>query len=341
MRIPRGALPVAALTCSILLGACGGGSAPSGAASDPDTTDATAGEILSGLPSDFALPGLDATYESVTLAPDTSVVDKATIKRDLRSVDSRDDGATLRFAGDSDVARSLRPGQVVSFETIGIGRVESVGEDGGEILVTATAAPLSDFISDGVVAWSAPISFDDIPEEAYAQAAASEGFKVASVSDGPPGFAPELAIKGKGLSFKGKIKGFDVAYSFTPTPDQLKFRDHRRAPQRRASWTNEVRITAKGFVASSSTPARRPSSTPPCAACVVRPRSIGRPSRSTTRNSTEPSSAGRCRSQSRSRSRSDPADDAQPEGRPSGRAGVRDDPGQGLVGRQLQDDLRQ
>ena len=59
------------------------------------------------------------------------------------------------------VART--PGQVVAFETVGIARIDSVEESGGQLVVPTTGAPLDEFVQDGVIAWDANVRFDQLP----------------------------------------------------------------------------------------------------------------------------------------------------------------------------------
>lgn len=137
--VRRRASIVVVLTCSFLVTACGAAT-PDVSEPDPLATQAPIEDVLTGLPSDFAMRGLTTTYDEVTLADDAAIVDRAAVRHGLQAIDPDDDGATLRFSGDTDSVRALRPGQVVAFESVGIGRIVSIQEEAGQLVVKATGA---------------------------------------------------------------------------------------------------------------------------------------------------------------------------------------------------------
>jgi hypothetical protein len=226
-----------ALLLTIAVAACGGQAAPSG----PTGASGEAGGAT-GLPSDFTLANLATTYEGVTLAEDTAIVDRASVKAGLKAIDESEGGAILRFDKATAAVTALRPGQVVAFESVGIARIDAVHEEGDELVVTTSGATLDEFISDGVLAFDAPIRFDQLPAEAYTTAMAHEGYQLASAGDLTPGVSAELAAATVDLVYKGKIRDFDVEWKLTPSAEKIDF-------ELKVSRSN-VAVTAKGHVTS-------------------------------------------------------------------------------------------
>ena len=238
MRTRAGAVLATCLSFTVFLAACG---APNGAAQPVPSAD-PAGTSASGLPSDFAFSDLKTTFEDVTLADGAASVDRATVKAGLQAIEPTETGAVLRFAAGTDAVAGLKPGQVVAFETIGIARIDSVEETGGQLVVMTTGATLDEFVRDGVIAWDANVRFDELPAEAYATAAIADGYEyVASASSHPPA-GTSLAAADVDLVYKGKIRDFDVEWKLTPSAEKIDY-------ELEISRSN-VAITAKGFVSS-------------------------------------------------------------------------------------------
>ena len=207
-----------ALLLTLAIAACGGPANPSG-------TVGGSGEPagISGLPSDFTLPNLATTYEGVTLAEGATIVDRASVKAGLKAIDDSEGGAILRFGKDVAAVEALRPGQIVAFESVGIARIDAIQEEGGELVVTTSGATLDEFITDGVLAFDAPIRFDQLPPEAYTTAMAREGYQLASAGELTSGVSAELAAATVDLVYKGKIRDFDVEWKLTPSADKIDF----------------------------------------------------------------------------------------------------------------------
>lgn len=228
----------ALLALSLAVAACGGGPA-----SVPDDRTAT------GLPSDFTLPGLTTTYEDVVLAPNAVVVDRAAVRAGLQAIQPSDTGATLAFAAGTPGVADLEPGQVVAFESVGLARVTDVRATDGQVLVSATGATLDEFIQDGALGFEAPIRFDQLPPEAFADAMIASGYQhIAAAGNLTPGVRAQLAEATSEFTFKNKIRDFDVEWKLKPTADKIEF-------DLTVSRSN-VAVTAKGHVSSFSQGAR-------------------------------------------------------------------------------------
>src|SRR5262245_38620760 len=165
MRTRAAAILAACLSLTLFLAACGGG-APS-ATSAPEAPAAAAGSTASGLPSDFTFSDLKTTFDDVVLVDGAATVDRATVKAGLQAIEPTETGAVLKFAAGTDAVAGLKPGQVVAFESVGLARIDSVQESGGQLVVSTTGATLDEFIQDGVLAWDADVRFDQLPAEAY------------------------------------------------------------------------------------------------------------------------------------------------------------------------------
>ena len=221
MRTRAGAVLAACLSLTLFLAACGGG-APSGATA-PDSSADPAGGTASGLPSDFTFSDLKTTFENVTLVDGAATVDRAAVKAGLQAIEPTETGAVLKFAAGTEAVAGLEPGQVVAFETVGLARIDSVEESGGQLVVSTTGATLDEFVKDGVIAWDADVRFDQLPAEAYAPAAVADGYEfVASAADLPPA-GTTLAAADVDLVYKGKIRDFDVDWKLTPSAEKIDY----------------------------------------------------------------------------------------------------------------------
>lgn len=172
--------------------------------------------------------GLETSYE-VTYADDAAIIEPEVAEARLRSVS--EDGRTFRFEP-ADELRELEPGQVALFGGVGFGRVASVREDGGELVITTTEASLADVIVDGEIGWTYGIHWDQLPEASYRQAAQTMAAAFVAQTPAPMRLAvarPDddgqvvLAADGivEGLEYSGTVQGFEVSVKLTPAADRL------------------------------------------------------------------------------------------------------------------------
>jgi hypothetical protein len=197
------------LTIALLLVACGPASAP-----DQPPPD-----------------GLETTYD-VTYTDETRVIEAS--EAEAQHVSTSDDGRTFRFRP-TDSLRALQPGNVAIFGGIGFGRVSAVRDEGGELVVETTEATLGEAIENGEIGWTLPVRWDQLPAASYReagetiatafaeQAGGSDAVLAMAISE--PESEPEvtLAENGltEGLTYSGKVEGFDVTVSLNPTAERL------------------------------------------------------------------------------------------------------------------------
>ena len=158
------------------------------------------------------LADVTTTYQ-VTLVPGTTVIDAATVADALVDL-----GETqVRFRAGADQVRDLQPGAVVIFAGRAIRRVVSVSEVGGEIVVETAAAVLSDAIQEGTLGWRHDVSWSAVAPLVPAVA----GLAGRSVVLLPRATLLPQASPSGGLSFEGKVQGFDAKVQLVTGADRI------------------------------------------------------------------------------------------------------------------------
>lgn len=201
------------LAGALLLSACGGG-----VDIDPDGV---------GQPGDGPAD-LETTYE-VSYTDGTTLIDNEAAEAQLISVS--EDGRTFRFRP-TDQLRALTPGEVAIFGGVGFGRVSTVRDEGGELVVETTEATLADAIDDGDIGWSYPVRWDQLPAASYRHAAETMATAFAAQTPQPamlavarPDVRPVMVLAEdgltEGLTYSGSVQGFDVTVSLKPTAERL------------------------------------------------------------------------------------------------------------------------
>lgn len=209
-------LLTAALTAATLVGACGGPAAPA----------------------EVAVPGLTTRFENVTLAEGVDVIEPAALAPAIRAVEPADDALTLRLDPGASGVGDLAPGDVALLGGAGPRRIESVVNEGGDLVVRTSPAGLGEVIETGTIGWSYGFSWDEIETSAWAGAAPA-GMELAS-AELTPQVRQELAIRGTELKFKGDVKGFEVELKMVPRSDKLEFEF--------SATKAKVKVQAKGWI---------------------------------------------------------------------------------------------
>jgi hypothetical protein len=177
------------------------------------------------------------TYD-VTYAPGTAVVDAATVTDALLEL-----GEThVRFRASAAQVRDLQPGAVVLFAGLAVRRVVSVSETGGEIVVETAPAALSDAIAEGTLGWGHDVSWGALAPVLAPRVAGLAGRSV--VLSPAATFRPHASPLG-GLSFEGKVQGFDAKVQLVPGADRL---DLTITVTRSAGGKKAMGAKAVGFV---------------------------------------------------------------------------------------------
>jgi hypothetical protein len=187
------------LAGTLVFAACAGSSTPG--TTDTDDTPGLVGE---------------STFD-VTLTDQAVVLDDATAEAFLGATD---DQSELRFKGSAAAAKALKPGQVVVVPGELGRKVASVRESNGEIVVATTEATLGEIVKTGTVSWKKQILWNELPQETYTSAVDPLLGLVATVDGRVPDRLAPLSAP-SGMNFEGKVQGFDVKYTLSPTPDRL------------------------------------------------------------------------------------------------------------------------
>jgi hypothetical protein len=160
-----------------------------------------------------------STYD-VALKPETKLIDAQTMSRAYRGAD-RNGSLTFEAARAPAIA-ALTPGTVVIFADTALIRVTSVRTAGGIISVSGQPAGLEDAIDHGRIAWSAPLDFSRMvfnPPPGFQRVRNEQGPMLALLR---AFIQPaEAGISLADNSWTGKVQGFDVKMTLTPSNGNL------------------------------------------------------------------------------------------------------------------------
>ena len=180
------------------------------------------------------LPG---TIADVSLTSNTVRIDDATTRRILKSVGS--DGDLFVFDNSDKRIQDLHEGQILFLENVAVRKVLAVARKDNLIVVGADYASLADFIQQGRLKWDAPIRFGSL----FARSNELPGPQ--TVTSGmwwiPNGSV--YAASG-GLSYSGKVDGWDTSMSVTPSSNRMDM----TFKVSRSYQGMTVMVSAKGFL---------------------------------------------------------------------------------------------
>lgn len=112
------------------------------------------GASVAGTPSQFYTP-TDAVYD-VKYTDQTVRIDFPTVQQTLRAVSP--DGSALVFDSSDPRLQGLTAGKVLFLEHLGVRRIVDVEQQGSQVGLITQAASISDFIQDGHIKFTAPMS---------------------------------------------------------------------------------------------------------------------------------------------------------------------------------------
>jgi hypothetical protein len=157
-----------------------------------------------------------AATGSVTLTPETVVVDEATGDAALRGVS--EDGRSFRFDPALAAVRTAAPGSILLLRGRAFGRVTAVRDEGGDLVVDTEPATLTDLVQDGTLEWDGAVDITrgTILVDGGASVTATQVGPVVSLAfqnadEPPPSFTYSGTLDG--------AYGFDV--KFTPAPGRI------------------------------------------------------------------------------------------------------------------------
>ena len=180
------------------------------------------------------LPGTIADF---TLSSNTVRIDDATTHRILKSVGS--DGDVFVFDNSDKRIQDLHEGQVLLLDNIAVRKVLAVARKDSLIVVGTDYASLTDFIQQGRLKWDAPIKFGSL----FAQVDEPSDPRVGGAS---MWWIPDGTVYADtgGLSYSGKVDGWDTSMSVTPSSNRL---DMTFKVSRSYQGMN-VMVSSKGFL---------------------------------------------------------------------------------------------
>jgi hypothetical protein len=169
----------------------------------------------SGVPSQFRdLSKLPGTVFDVTYTPNTVRIDLPTVQRALKSV-SRDARVFLFDASDSRIS-SLKEGNIMFLEHLGVRRVTGTVRQGAQVAVVTDEASLPDFIQKGRIEFSVPVDFRKNSARSFPQVNPSGVFAGIMQRLFPVVYASE-ENKGKlGLHAKGEVDNWEFELEGEP-----------------------------------------------------------------------------------------------------------------------------
>jgi hypothetical protein len=180
------------------------------------------------------LPG---TIADVTFTSNTVRFNEPTVHHILQSVGS--DGDVFVFNASDQRVRSLHAGQVILLDDVAVRKVVAVARKGDFIIVGTDYAAIPDFVQQCRLRWSAPIHFGSL----FAQVKTSPDVQSPAWKMWLTPSGTVYAATG-GLSYSGKVDGWDTSMSVTPTSDRLDMafkvsRDYKGM---------SVMLSSKGFL---------------------------------------------------------------------------------------------
>jgi len=172
------------------------------------------------LPSSFYTPP-HAVYE-VTYTPNTVRIDFPTTQRLLRSVS--EDARVFVFDGSDPRLADLQPGKIMFLEHLGARRVDAVQRQGSQTDVLTEFAGLTDFIQNGRIEFSTPISSQKAKAELPSTPTDFGLFDGLRAWLQPPivAYAGEANKTAVGLSTSGKLNDWEYELKGEPEGDGFK-----------------------------------------------------------------------------------------------------------------------
>jgi hypothetical protein len=172
------------------------------------------------LPSSFYTPP-HAVYE-VTYTPNTVRIEFPTTQRLLRSVS--EDARVFVFDGGDPRLADLQPGKIMFLEHLGARRVDAVQRQGSQTDVLTEFAGLTDFIQNGRIEFSTPISSQKAKAELPSIRPDLGVFDGLQAWLQPPlvAYASEANKTAVGLSTSGKLNDWEYELKGEPEGDGFK-----------------------------------------------------------------------------------------------------------------------
>jgi hypothetical protein len=211
------------------LAACGGGG-------DDDDDSGGGGGTFTNEVEDVTY---DVSYsDDAVVVESDAMVDVVAVSEDLK---------TVTLAAGSDTAEGIEEGDVILIAESTFGTVESIEEDGDEVVVTLGDATLNEIIQDGTLAWKDEIHWDELSASSLSESFVQAGFipegglgdaENRPRQEGTP--APTFAVP-TGLKFSGMYRGWQVTVELKPTAERLNF-------TLTAKYQDVVAVTGTGFI---------------------------------------------------------------------------------------------
>ena len=162
---------------------------------------------LGTAPADFYTP--PGAVLEVQYTPDTVRIDFPTVQKTLRSVS--EDGQLFLFDASDPRISELKEGKVMFLEHLGVRRVIGAQNQGTQVAVLTDEAALTDFIQDGRIEFTAPITFQRAAAQALPKALDPDLFAGLQGWLSP---SPVFANAGKKSAFSAHLKGEANGWEF-------------------------------------------------------------------------------------------------------------------------------
>jgi hypothetical protein len=165
---------------------------------------------------------------SIKLTPQTIVIRDG--RRAVKSMS--DDGATITFDAASPGVTDIKAGSIVLIRDVEVVKAAAVRREGGQVVVTAAPAAITELIQNGDIRWNAvKIDFRKGAIHTLSATASSVPARVTPWQQRkqPPILAlalSGLASEDDGERFTGKVKDFEYDAGFTRTGDRMTADGH-------------------------------------------------------------------------------------------------------------------
>jgi hypothetical protein len=148
----------------------------------------------------------------VSYSAATVLIPKSLVSADLKAVSPN--GATYTFTSDTGALRRLKKGSVMLLQGVAVRNVTGVSKNGSGLVVSSTAAAITDLINNGTLSWSKAVDFAN----AYAIRGAAVPIETARDTNARDALLSRFglsALAGKKFTIKGSTHSYKYSVTFT------------------------------------------------------------------------------------------------------------------------------
>ncbi len=160
------------------------------------------------------------TVFDVAFNPNMVHLDLESARRTLRSISS--DGDVFVFEDSDPRIHGLAEGKILFIENLSIRRIVAVARKDSLMVVGTEPGALPDLIQRGTIRWKVPVDFGTLAASARPGADPENETPLWSLL-----FSPRtIYARGTGMSFSGKVDGWNANFEVSPSPNRLDMTVH-------------------------------------------------------------------------------------------------------------------